>query len=249
MANIFGQNLSEAAVNAIKINATNVTNAEQKVVAATLGGDAFDMPAGAVNFSVGAEWRTAEAQYIPDEYLRSGDVVGFNPGLPTAGDISSKELFAEVRVPILADITLVKNLSLNGAYRSSGLRSRRCRPGLDLISMVSTGGSTSRSRSADSSSARHPRAEHRGSVRRSAAELPDADGSLLEPKYGIPDAGGATAVHRYRCAGGFGVLRLVCSRTTSFRRVPVAMWICRKKLPDTIATVSCLRPSSFRGWR
>ena len=119
VSNIFGQNLSEAAVNAIKINATNVTNAEQQVAVATLGGEAFELPAGAVNFSVGAEWRTAEAQYIPDEYLRSGDVVGFNPGLPTAGDVTSKELFAELRVPILADIMLVQNLSLNAAYRSS----------------------------------------------------------------------------------------------------------------------------------
>jgi len=119
VANIFGQNLSEAAVNAIKINATNVTNAEQQVAAATLGGEAFDLPAGAVNFSVGAEWRTAEAQYIPDEYLRSGDVIGFNPGLPTAGEVTSKELFVEVRVPLLADLFLAQNLSLNAAYRSS----------------------------------------------------------------------------------------------------------------------------------
>ena len=54
VANIFGQNLSEAAVNAIKINATNTTNAEQQVAAATLGGEAFDLPAGAVGFSIGA---------------------------------------------------------------------------------------------------------------------------------------------------------------------------------------------------
>ncbi len=119
VSNIFGQNLSEAAVNAIKINATNVTNAEQQVAVATLGGEAFDLPAGAINFSVGAEWRTSEAQYIPDEYLRSGDVVGFNPGLPTAGDVTSKELFAELRIPVLADLFLAQNLSLNAAYRSS----------------------------------------------------------------------------------------------------------------------------------
>lgn len=119
VANIFGQNLNEAAVNAIKINATNVTNAEQKVAVATLGGEAFDLPAGAVNFSVGLEYRTAEAEYIPDEYLRSGDVIGFNPGLPTSGDITAKEIFAEVRVPIIADLPFVQNLSLNGGYRSS----------------------------------------------------------------------------------------------------------------------------------
>ena len=119
VANIFGQNLNEAAVNAIKINATNVTNAEQSVAVATLGGEAFDLPAGAVNFSVGLEWRTAEAEYIPDEYLRSGDVIGFNPGLPTAGDVTAKEIFAEVRVPILAELPFVQSLTANGGYRSS----------------------------------------------------------------------------------------------------------------------------------
>ena len=117
--NIFGQNISEAGVRAININSTNVTNAEQKVAVATLGGEAFDMPAGAVNFSVGLEYRTAGAEYIPDEYLRSGDVVGFNPGLPTSGDITAKEIFAEVRVPIFADLPFVQNLSVNGGYRSS----------------------------------------------------------------------------------------------------------------------------------
>ncbi|HYJ42570.1 MAG TPA: TonB-dependent receptor [Steroidobacteraceae bacterium] len=119
VANIFGQNLSTAAVNAIKINATNTTNAEQKVAVATLGGEAFDLPAGAVNFSVGLEWRSAEAEYIPDEYLRSGDVIGFNPGLPTAGEVTAKEIFAELRVPILADLPFVQSLTANGGYRSS----------------------------------------------------------------------------------------------------------------------------------
>lgn len=117
--NIFGQNISEAGVNAIKINATNVTNAEQQVAAATLGGEAFDLPAGAVGFSVGAEWRKAEAEYIPDEFLRSGDVVGFNPGLPTEGDVTVKELFGEVRVPLLAELPFVQALTANGGFRSS----------------------------------------------------------------------------------------------------------------------------------
>jgi outer membrane receptor protein involved in Fe transport len=119
VANIFGQNLSEAAVNAIKINATNTTNAEQRVAVATLGGEAFELPAGPVGFSVGVEWRKAEAEYIPDEYLRSGDVIGFNPGLPTAGSVTSKEYFGEVRIPILANIPAIRNLSANGGYRSS----------------------------------------------------------------------------------------------------------------------------------
>jgi iron complex outermembrane receptor protein len=117
--NIFGQNISEAGVNAIKINATNVTNAEQQGAAAMLGGEAFELPAGAVGFSLGVEWRSAEAEYIPDEFLRSGDVVGFNPGLPTAGEVRVKEVFGEVRVPLLAELPFIANLSANGAFRSS----------------------------------------------------------------------------------------------------------------------------------
>jgi hypothetical protein len=29
-------------------------------------------------------------------------VIGFNPGLPTSGDVTVNEIFTEVRVPILA---------------------------------------------------------------------------------------------------------------------------------------------------
>jgi iron complex outermembrane receptor protein len=119
VANIFGQNLSQAAVDAININSTNVTNAEQQGFVATIGGDAFQLPAGPLGFSVGVEWRSTEAEYIPDQFLRSGDVVGFNPGLPTAGDVSVKEFFGEVRIPVLADVPAVEELSLNGGYRSS----------------------------------------------------------------------------------------------------------------------------------
>ncbi len=119
VANIFGQNLSDAAIEAILIRSTNITNAEQQVAAATLSGEAFDTWAGPVNFSVGLEWRTAEAEYIPDEYLRSGDVIGFNPGNPTSGDVTSKEYFAEVRIPVLSEIPAFQEVSINGAYRSS----------------------------------------------------------------------------------------------------------------------------------
>lgn len=119
IANIFGQNLSADAVNAILINSKNVTDAEQQVAVASLSGEAFDTWAGPVNFSFGLEYRKAEAEYLPDTYLRSGDVAGFNAGLPTAGDITAKEIFAEVRIPLLTDVTAFQDLSVNGAFRSS----------------------------------------------------------------------------------------------------------------------------------
>lgn len=117
--NIFGQNLTPDAVNSIAIGATNVTEAELQVAAATLSGQLFQLPAGPVGFSFGAEWRYASSEFVPDEFLRSGDVVGFNPGLPTSGDVTAKELFAELRVPLLADLPFVQDLAANAAYRRS----------------------------------------------------------------------------------------------------------------------------------
>lgn len=119
IANIFGANLSDAAVDAISIGATNVTEAELQVAAATLSGQLFDMPAGAVGVSLGVEWRYASSEFVPDEFLRSGDVVGFNPGLPTAGDVTAKEIFGELRIPLLANLPFVDNLTANAAFRRS----------------------------------------------------------------------------------------------------------------------------------
>ena len=119
VVNPFGQNISDAGVTAIQIGATNITEAELQVAAANLSGQAFDLPAGAVGFSLGAEWRYTSANFVPDEFLRSGDVVGFNAGLPTGGNVTAKELYGELRVPILSELPFVQALTANGAFRNS----------------------------------------------------------------------------------------------------------------------------------
>jgi iron complex outermembrane recepter protein len=117
--NIFGPNISEDGVTAIAIGATNTTEAELQVAAANISGEAFDVPAGAVGFSFGAEWRYTSADFVPDEFLRSGDVVGFNAGQPTGGSVTAKEVFGELRVPLLSEMRFIQNLTANGAFRSS----------------------------------------------------------------------------------------------------------------------------------
>ncbi|MBM0107163.1 TonB-dependent receptor [Steroidobacter sp. S1-65] len=119
LLNIFGQNISPEAVDAIAIGATNVTEAELQVAAATLSGQLFDLPAGPLAFSFGAEWRYAASEFVPDEFLRSGDVVGFNPGLPTAGDVTAREIFGELRIPLLGGLPFVDTLAANAAFRRS----------------------------------------------------------------------------------------------------------------------------------
>ncbi len=85
VCNIFGQNISAACVSAIGITSTNVTTAQMAGAQASVTGTMFDMPAGPVAFALGGEWRSTSAQYVPDSFLSSGDVAGFNAALPTRG--------------------------------------------------------------------------------------------------------------------------------------------------------------------
>ncbi|MDG2520281.1 TonB-dependent receptor [Caulobacter segnis] len=117
--NIFGANLSPQAANSIAVASTNYTESEQQVIAASLAGELFDTWAGPIDFSTGLEWRKASAKFVADSFLASGDVSGFNAALPTEGSQSVKEIFGEVRVPLLADSSLGKRASANGAFRYS----------------------------------------------------------------------------------------------------------------------------------
>lgn len=117
--NIFGANLSSAGANAIAVSSTNYTESSQQVLAASLAGELFDTWAGPIDFSTGAEYRKASARFVPDSFLASGDVSGFNAALPTKGSESVKEVYGEVRVPLLSDSPLGKRASANGAFRYS----------------------------------------------------------------------------------------------------------------------------------
>ncbi|MFZ5746746.1 MAG: TonB-dependent receptor domain-containing protein [Pseudomonadota bacterium] len=119
VCNIFGANISDACADAIRISATNVTIAEQQVAQGSITGDLFRLPAGPVGFSLGYEWRDTSATFTPDSFLSSGDVAGFNPGLPTSGSVSVNEIFGEIRVPLIHDTPFIENLTANGAFRYS----------------------------------------------------------------------------------------------------------------------------------
>jgi outer membrane receptor protein involved in Fe transport len=117
--NIFGANLSPAGANFIAVSSTNYTESSQQVLAASLAGELFDTWAGPIDFSTGAEYRKASARFVPDSFLASGDVSGFNAALPTKGSESVKEIYGEVRVPLLKDSPLGERASVNGAFRYS----------------------------------------------------------------------------------------------------------------------------------
>jgi iron complex outermembrane receptor protein len=103
----------------IAISTTNVLETEQRNLVAALTGNVLDLPAGAMQFAVGAEYRENSADFRPDSFLSSGDVVGFNASLPISGRITTKEYFGELSVPLLKDIPVVDYLGLELGYRMS----------------------------------------------------------------------------------------------------------------------------------
>jgi outer membrane receptor protein involved in Fe transport len=118
--NPFGPgNLAEPCARAIAISATNVLQFEQTNFVGSLTGDLFELPAGTVQFAVGAEYRENTANFRPDEFLASGDVVGFNAQQPVSGVINVTEEFAELSVPLLAERPFASYLGLAAGYRHS----------------------------------------------------------------------------------------------------------------------------------
>jgi outer membrane receptor protein involved in Fe transport len=119
--NIFGANrLSETCIENIGILAQNTEISQLQVAQASVAGSLFTSPwaTDAVGFATGVEWRSQSASFIPDTALSSGDVAGFNAGDPTAGGYNVKEVFGELRIPLMQD-NFFSRLELNGAARYS----------------------------------------------------------------------------------------------------------------------------------
>jgi len=119
--NIWGPNtLTPAMVNAFSITAQNSDVSQLQVAQASIAGPLFEFGWAnePVAFAAGVEWRSMSGRFIPDTALSSGDVVGFNAGNPTAGGYNVREVFGELRVPIIQD-NFFHRLELSGAARYS----------------------------------------------------------------------------------------------------------------------------------
>lgn len=119
--NIFGAGIADpAAINYVTVNSTNLERSDMKNVVAALSGNVGSLGFGAqpIGFALGVEYRGMAASYTPDTFLSSGDVAGFNAGQPTSGEYSVREVFGEIRVPILED-SFIHRLELTGTGRYS----------------------------------------------------------------------------------------------------------------------------------
>ncbi len=85
---------------------------------ANISGGLFDLPAGEVGMAVGVEHRQEEGRFVPDAFAQSGSSTGL-AATTTAGEYSLDEVYAELNVPLLADVAFAKELTINIAGRYS----------------------------------------------------------------------------------------------------------------------------------
>lgn len=123
--NIFGVMTPQMA-DYIRYTARNDNGTEQTDVAFNISGSLVDLPAGRVGVAAGVEWREESAYDDPDAYVNSAPEFITNETRttsstrePTRGKYDLWEAYAELAVPLLADLPGARALDLSAAVRHS----------------------------------------------------------------------------------------------------------------------------------
>ncbi|WP_105103472.1 TonB-dependent receptor plug domain-containing protein [Microbulbifer pacificus] len=115
--------MTQSCVDYITVDSQNNTTVDQTIVEATFSGPVFTMPAGDVYAAFGAFYKKDEYNYTPDSTLSASlpdgrpDIAGFNAQQAVVGETDSQEVYAEVAIPLLANVPGIYSLDLDLGYR------------------------------------------------------------------------------------------------------------------------------------
>jgi outer membrane receptor protein involved in Fe transport len=91
-------------------------HSDQRMVNVTLNGELFEIWKRPVGLAIGYSYRRETGEYQPDPLTASGDTTG-NKTNPTGGGYTENAGFAELSIPILADLPAVQLLEAQAAVR------------------------------------------------------------------------------------------------------------------------------------
>ncbi len=86
---------------------------EQTVVNLFATGDLAQLPAGTLSGAIGVEYRYDDLDSRPNDVAGEGLLFGFFSDLGGVGDRTTKEVFAEIDIPLLANLPLAAELTMN----------------------------------------------------------------------------------------------------------------------------------------
>ncbi|PLK24387.1 TonB-dependent receptor domain-containing protein [Novosphingobium sp. TH158] len=90
---------------------------EQTLLSGFVTGDLFKLPAGDVGVVLGAEWRRDKIDSRPDDIAKNGLFFGFFQDSGAVGAKNTKEAFAELDIPLIADVPGIRELNFNVSGR------------------------------------------------------------------------------------------------------------------------------------
>lgn len=119
--NFFGVGaVSQAAADYVRHVEIINARIEQTMVGGTFSGPVpgLELPAGSVQFALGAEWRREFSDNQPDGLQQAGLAIG-NAIPGNRGQFEVYDLFGELDIPLIKDQAFFEDLSIGGAYRFS----------------------------------------------------------------------------------------------------------------------------------
>ncbi|MFZ5608973.1 MAG: TonB-dependent receptor domain-containing protein [Pseudomonadota bacterium] len=102
----------------IVFNQVGLGGNQQISVTANVSGTLFALPAGPLGFAAGLEWREEKGWRDPDSLAVAGLALG-NQEDPISGRVRAREAYAEVNIPVLRDLPMVRALDIDLAFRYS----------------------------------------------------------------------------------------------------------------------------------
>lgn len=116
--NVFGANsITAAAAKYLHAPSSLNTKITQTIAGATVTGEPFNLSAGPVGTAFGVEYRKETSSDVADALTQLGLNLG-NSRPVTEGSFDVKEIFGELRVPLLKNLPMVKSLDATLAARA-----------------------------------------------------------------------------------------------------------------------------------
>lgn len=102
----------------IRITTQDASENKLNLASANLTGDLYDLPAGAVAFATGLEYRRYEGSFTPDPARVAGESQD-STAIPTSGEYDVAELYGELNIPVIAELQYARRVDLSLALRYS----------------------------------------------------------------------------------------------------------------------------------
>jgi len=112
-------NISEECQQFMAPDVTSTLSTTRRHYEGVISGTLFELPAGFVQFSATASYRTDSLNFNPSLSVQTNDALGVGQSLPTSGETNTTEFGGELLVPLVDGETLIESLDLTAGFRSS----------------------------------------------------------------------------------------------------------------------------------